>query len=74
MSLDTAHTEYVRLYVSDVNAHPLTYKERVRHDPAGSAASLINGLTEAEVKQLTRDLRSEMRAVARLAPRVASAL
>lgn len=58
--------EYVALFESDVAAHPSAYKECVRGAPKQIAEQRVAGLTDSEVKQMVRDLRAEMRLVAKL--------
>lgn len=64
-ALAKAYHAFVSLYTADVEAHPTAYKERVRQNPAAHAHFLLDGLNLKEVRQLTADLREEIRAVAK---------
>jgi hypothetical protein len=64
--LSPAQRAYVALFEQDVRSQPEAYKASVRADPAGYARQLVEGLDDADVRQFTRDLRSEMKKVARL--------
>lgn len=63
--LTPAQRAYVTLFEQDVRMHPTAYKEMVRADPAAYALQVIGGLDDDDVRQFTRDLRAEMRQVAR---------
>jgi hypothetical protein len=52
-----------------VAAFPDCYQAEVRANPRQTAENLINGLTLAEIRQFTSDLRQEMRQVKQLTGR-----
>jgi hypothetical protein len=54
---------FIALYVADVNARPGDYKLSVSNNPRASALSLIDGLDDGEVAQLTKDFSYELRAI-----------
>lgn len=58
---------YIALFVDDVRANPTTYKASVVADPAGAAASVLDGLSRDEVARMLADLRAEIRVVRRAA-------
>lgn len=60
-----ASVEYVALFVQDVREHPTAYKASVVAFPEAVAMRALFGLNADEVKQMTRDLKAERRAVAK---------
>jgi hypothetical protein len=67
--LTQARAAYIALYAQDVAANPECYKAGVCANPRQHAEHLIDGLTLADTRQLTRDLRQEMRQVKQLTGR-----
>ena len=67
--LAQARAAFIALYAQDVAANPDCYRAEVCANPRQHAEQLIDGLTLAEVRQLTRDLRQEMRQVKQLTER-----
>ena len=55
--------KFIALYVADVNARPDDYKLSVSNNPRASALSLIDGLDDSEVAQLTKDFSYELMAI-----------
>lgn len=53
--------EYINLFARDVRNNPSAYKESVRANPERAAKRVIDGLTYAEVRRLTRELRAEIK-------------
>lgn len=64
-ALDKARAVFVAEYAEDIRANPSAYKGWVCADPEGSAARLVDGLELADVREFTRSLRAERRAVSR---------
>ncbi len=67
--LAQARAAFIALYAQDVAANPDCYRADVCANPHQTAENLIDGLTLAEVRQFTRDLRQEMRQVRQLTGR-----
>ena len=67
--LTQARAVYIALYAQDVAANPDCYRAEVCANPRQTAENLIDGLTLAEVRQFTNDLRREMRQVKQLTGR-----
>lgn len=63
---ETAFREWADLFVLDVSEYPEAYKPFVRNNPRDVARDMADGMTVAEVRQLTRELRAERRLVAKL--------
>lgn len=63
--LEKARAAFVAEYAADVRENPDAFKDSVLGDPEGVAASLVDGLDLDDVRQFTRDLRAERRAVKR---------
>lgn len=68
-SLTQARAAFIALHAQDVAANPDCYKADVCASPRQHAEHLIDGLTLAEVRQFTNDLRQEMRQVKQLTGR-----
>jgi hypothetical protein len=68
-SLTQARAAFIALYAQDVAANPDCYQSNVRANPCRTAENLIDGLTVAEIRQFTNDLRQEMRQVKQLTGR-----
>lgn len=58
-------SDYIALFVEDVQQNPAAYKASVVADPRGAAATVLDGLTRDECAQMLRDLREEIRTVKR---------
>lgn len=69
-SLTQTRAAFIALYAQDVAASPDCYRAEVCAKPHQHAEHLIDGLTLAEVRQLTNDLRREMRRVKQLTGRI----
>lgn len=67
--LAQARADFIALYAQDVAANPDCYRAEVCANPRQTAENLIDGLTLAEVRQFTNDLRREMRQVKQLTGR-----
>lgn len=67
--LAQARAAFISLYAQDVAANPDCYRAEVCANPRQTAENLIDGLTLAEVRQFTNDLRQEMRRVKQLTGR-----
>ena len=68
-SLTQTRAAFIALYAQDVAANPDCYRAEVCANPRQTAENLIDGLTLAEVRQFTNDLRREMRQVKQLTGR-----
>lgn len=58
-----AQNAFIALYAQDVQEFPGCYKAHVRAAPHTAALGLVEHLDLDEVKQMTRDLRAEIRSV-----------
>lgn len=67
--LAQARAAFIALYAQDVDTNPDCYRAEVCANPRQTAENLIDGLTLAEVRQFTNDLRREMRQVKQLTGR-----
>ena len=54
-----AFEEYRALLVQDVQDYPEAYKQGVREMPSAAADVICYGLTDTEIKRLTRELKRE---------------
>ena len=59
----TPQSQYIKLYAEDIRAHASAYKHYLQADPEGYAGRIIEGLPDADVKQMLADLKAEIRAV-----------
>lgn len=59
----TPQEQYIKLYAADIRANASAYKTYLQADPEGYVARLIEGLPDADVKQMLSGLKSEIRAV-----------
>lgn len=64
-----ARKEWLEIYVKDVRDNPEAYDLGTAQDEAlhASALNIIAGLSTAEVRRMTRELRQEIKKVARYA-------
>ena len=61
----TPTDEYIMLYVQDVSTNPTCYKNHVVDDPEAQARIVIDGLSDDEIKRFIRELKQEMRLLAK---------
>jgi len=61
----TPADEYTPLFVQDVNANPTHYNKYVVNDPEAQARRVIDGLSDDEIKRFIRELKQEMRLLAK---------
>lgn len=61
----TPTDEYIMLYVQDVSTNPTCYKKHVVDDPEAQARIVIDGLSDDEIKRFIRELKQEMRLLAK---------
>ena len=61
----TPTDEYIMLYVQDVSTNPTCYKKHVVDDPEVWARIVIDGLSDDEIKRFIRELKQEMRLLAK---------
>lgn len=57
--LEKLQAEYVALHVADVRKCPQAYKAHVVADPVASAWRVIEGLNEADMREMVRMLKNE---------------
>lgn len=63
MTSEAIRANYVALVAGDVRQRPECFKAFVVEDPEGHARQMIDGLSDSDVKRLTRQHRAELRAL-----------